>query len=61
MLDRITTFLKEARVELRKVTWPTRQEIIQYTMTVIVISAAVALFLGGLDYIFQFILNRFIL
>lgn len=61
MLDRITTFLKEARVELRKVTWPTRQEIIQYTMTVIAISAAVALFLGGLDYIFQFVLNRFIL
>ncbi|MBI2640445.1 MAG: preprotein translocase subunit SecE [Candidatus Sungbacteria bacterium] len=61
MLDRITTFLKESRIELKKVTWPTREETIRYTMTVIVLSVAVALFLGGLDFIFQFILNNFIL
>ena len=61
MLDRLTTFLKEARVELKKVTWPSRPETLQYTIVVIVISGAVALFLGGMDYIFQFILNKFIL
>jgi len=61
MLAKLTTFLKEARVELKKVTWPTRQDTIRYTITVIIISAVVALFLGGLDFIFQFILNRFVL
>ena len=61
MLTRILTFLKEARIELKKVTWPTREETIRYTMTVIVISTVVAFFLGGLDYIFQYILNTFIL
>lgn len=61
MFERLTTFLKEARIELKKVTWPTREETIRYTMTVIVISVVVAFFLGGLDFIFQFILNNFVL
>lgn len=61
MFNRIVTFIKEAKVELKKVTWPTRQETIHHTMTVIIISAALAVFLGGLDYLFQFILNRFVL
>lgn len=61
MLERITTFLKESRIELKKVTWPTRQDTIRYTVTVIVISVAVAFFLGGLDFIFQWILNNFVL
>lgn len=61
MLERITTFLKESRIELKKVTWPTRQETVRYTMTVIVISIAIAFFLGGLDFIFQWVLNNFVL
>ena len=61
MFNRLITFLQEARVELKKVTWSTRQDTIRYTATVIIISAVVALFLGGLDFIFQFILNTFIL
>jgi len=61
MFERLITFIKESRIELKKVTWPTRQETTRYTAAVIVISVAVALFLGGLDYLFQFILGRFIL
>lgn len=61
MANKFTNFLKETRIELKKVTWPTRQETINYTVTIIVMSAALAIFLGGLDYIFQTILNKFIL
>ena len=61
MPNRIATFLKESRIELKKVTWPTREETIRYTMTVVIISAALALYLGGLDFIFQYILNVFVL
>jgi len=59
--ERTITFLKETRAELRKVTWPTREDTTRYTLTVIVISMMVAAFLGGLDYIFQFLLNTFVL
>ncbi|MBI3442886.1 MAG: preprotein translocase subunit SecE [Candidatus Sungbacteria bacterium] len=59
--DRIVQFVKESRTELKKVVWPTRQETVRHTLTVIIMSGALALFLGGADYALQFILKTFIL
>lgn len=61
MFEKLILFIKDARVEIKKVIWPTRQQAIRYTLGVIVISLAVALFLGGLDFVFTFILNTFVL
>ncbi len=61
LIQRITIFLKEVKVELKKVNWPTRQETINYTLIVIGVSLAVAIFLGGLDFIFTWLLNNFVL
>lgn len=58
--NKITTFLKEVRLEMKKVNWPNRQETIRYTLIVIGISVAVAIYLGGLDFIFTTILNKFV-
>ncbi len=54
-------FLQEAKVELLKVNWPNRETIIKYTMLVIVMSLIVALFLGGLDYFFSYLVETFLL
>lgn len=43
------SFLRDARVELRKVVWPTRQETIQTTLIVAVMVIVVAFFLWGID------------
>ena len=43
-------FIKEARAELGKVVWPSRRETIRITIGVIVLSLAVALYLGAADY-----------
>jgi preprotein translocase subunit SecE len=40
---------KEARVEVRKVVWPTRQETTQTTLIVVVVVFLVGLLLWGLD------------
>jgi len=61
MITKIITFLKEVKLEIKKVNWPTRQETIRYTLIVIGISAAVAMFLGVLDFIFTTLLNKFVL
>jgi len=61
MFSRIRNFFKEVKVELKKVTWPTRQETLKFTLIVIGVSAGVAIFLGALDYLFIFLLNKFIL
>ena len=60
-LNRITTFLKEVRVELKKVNWPTRKQTIKFTLIVIGVSFAVAIFLGGLDFLFTWIISEFLL
>jgi len=59
--NKITTFLKEVRLEMKKVNWPSRQETIQYTLIVIGVSVVVAIYLGGLDFLFSFLLNKLIL
>lgn len=61
IFTKIATFLNEVKVELKKVTWPTRQETIRYTWAVIGISLGVALFLGLADFLFQLIMDKFIL
>jgi len=61
IFTKIITFLKEVRLEMKKVNWPTRQETIRYTLIVIGISVAVAMFLGAFDFIFTTLINKFIL
>jgi preprotein translocase subunit SecE len=59
--SKLAVFLKEVRLEMKKVNWPTRKETVKYTLIVVGVSAAVALFLGGLDYIFTLLLQSFLL
>jgi len=60
-MNKILNFLKDVKIELSKVVWPTREQTIQYTLVVLGMSLAIALFLGGLDLVFQWVLNMFIL
>lgn len=46
---RVSRFFRESRAELRKVTWPNRQELVTYTAVVIVTTGIVAIFLGVID------------
>jgi preprotein translocase subunit SecE len=46
-------FLREVRVEMKKVTWPQRKEIIGSTAVVIVASFLVSFFLGAVDLVLQ--------
>jgi preprotein translocase subunit SecE len=60
-MNKLTTFIKEARAELKKVNWPTREQTIKYTALVVGLSLAVAIFLGSLDYLFEYILRTFVI
>ena len=48
-LRRVQEFVREVLAEFRKVTWPSRQELINSTVVVITVTVVVALFLGGVD------------
>ncbi|HUR52992.1 MAG TPA: preprotein translocase subunit SecE [Gemmataceae bacterium] len=49
MVTRIKEFAQDVLVEFRKVTWPSRQELINSTTVVIVVTVVLAFFLGGVD------------
>ncbi len=57
-MNKITQYFKDSYKEMRKVTWPTKKEIIDHTLVVISVSLGVATFLGGLDYLFNFALEK---
>ena len=48
----VQRFFKETIGELRKVSWPSRQEAIRLTQIVIIVIFVMAIILGGLDYIY---------
>lgn len=50
-------FLSDVIAELRKVTWPSRQEVTNLTVIVIIVSVAVGLFLGLIDFGFAELMN----
>jgi preprotein translocase subunit SecE len=44
--------------ELKKVTWPSRDEVVRLTLVVIVVSVAVGALLGTADLIFAWLMER---
>lgn len=49
----VTRYFRETRGEIRKVTWPTREESIRLTAIVIGVSLVTAIFLWAMDFIFS--------
>ena len=52
IFGRIALFIRQVVAELRKVIWPTRKELVTYTVLVIVFVAAMAAIVAALDYVF---------
>lgn len=59
-MSRLINYFKDTRAELKHVSWPTRRQAVTFTVIVIVISVATALYLGAFDFVFTRLLERFI-
>lgn len=60
-MQKIMNFFQEAKAEMLKVNWPTKKQTLNYTGLVVAVSVVVALFLGGLDSVFGYILRTYII
>jgi len=49
MIEKIKTFLKEVRLEVKKVTWPSRRETVMSTIVVLIAVFIISFFLGFVD------------
>jgi len=61
LFTKIKSFFREVRQETRKVSWPARKEATKYTLIVISVSIALAILLGGFDYILLTLLRNFVI
>ena len=53
-------FSKEVRSELRKVSWPSRAEVINYSIVVLITVVVLTVFIGAIDWVFStFVLELF--
>ena len=52
LLSRLARFLREVVAELRKVIWPTRKQLVTYTIVVLVFVSFMVALVAGLDYVF---------
>lgn len=59
-MEKITNFLKDIKLEMGRVNWPTKQQTTKYTLIVIGMSVFLAVFLGALDFIFGQIIHIFV-
>ena len=50
MLGKVGEFIKETRQELNKVAWPTKEELWQSTVAVIITTFIMACFIGVVDF-----------
>jgi preprotein translocase subunit SecE len=53
--QRIVNYFREARAELARVTWPTREEIIQSTQAILLFALFAMVILGLYDLVFRFL------
>ncbi len=49
----IRQYLREVRQELKKVAWPSREELTTYTVVVFAVTTVITLFVFGLDWAFS--------
>uniref|UniRef100_A0A7C2FSQ5 Protein translocase subunit SecE n=1 Tax=Thermus islandicus TaxID=540988 RepID=A0A7C2FSQ5_9DEIN len=57
MLARILRYFQEARAELSRVTWPTREQVVEGTQAVLVFTLLSMVVLGLYDLVFRFLIG----
>ena len=59
MFGKMAKFLKDVKVEMSKVSWPTREELISSTAVVVVVSLIFAVIVGTLDTVLMLLVRSF--
>ena len=58
MLKKVRTFFEQVRGELRKVSWPNREELTRSTSVVLIMLMVTAAIIGLLDFVFRVLILK---
>lgn len=56
----LSKYLKNVRIELKKVVWPSKEELVKYSILVLILSTIAALFIYFFDFIIHNLLQLII-
>jgi len=59
-IQKIKNYFQEVWVEIKKTNWPSMKENQRNVLIVVGVSVAIALFLGGLDLLFSWIIEKIV-
>ena len=60
-MNKIVAFVSEIKSEIKKITWPTKDELVGATIIVCVVALIFAAILGSMDFVFSYLIRHFIL
>lgn len=53
----LTRYFRGVKREFKRVVWPTKKQLFQYSLIVICVSAVTAIFLYAVDFVFSHVMN----
>ncbi len=56
-MDKIKEYIEDVRKEMKKVSWPDQQELIDYTIVVVVFTIILSAFIFAVDQVYSTILE----
>jgi len=56
-MDKIKEFIEDVRKEMRKVSWPDQQELVDYTIIVVVFTVILSAFIFAIDQVYSTVLE----
>jgi len=56
-MDKIKAYLKDVRKEMKKVSWPSQDELVDYTIVVVIFTIILSAFIFGIDQVYSTILE----
>lgn len=59
-MDKVLDYVRESRAELKKVAWPTKQQLWYSTLIVIVVTTIASAYLGLVDLVLTGVFSKFI-
>lgn len=59
-MDKVLDYVRESRAELKKVAWPTKQQLWYSTVIVVVVTAIASAYLGLVDLVLTGVFSKFI-
>ena len=57
-MNKVVTFLNEVKAEIRKITWPAKNDLIGTTIVVCFLTLVFAVLLSGMDVVFGFFIKK---